>query len=197
MSPSLVLALIAQYRYLFIFLGAPFIGPIVSLGSGVLVRFGTLDFWAVAATLMASELCADVAWYWLGYHYGRPVALRFGRVFGITEEHLKLVQHLYHRYHNSIILISKLTAGFGIAPAVFVTAGFSRVPFRRYMAMNTLGQIIWTPIMLAIGYYLGHFYLQTNSVLEKSAFAGTTLLLLFGLFGIGRALWNRMVRSTS
>ena len=48
--------LILEYRYAFIFIGAPFLGPVVTLVSGALARLGALDLIAVTVVLMTSEL---------------------------------------------------------------------------------------------------------------------------------------------
>lgn len=190
-------ALILHYKYAFIFISAPFIGPIVTLLSGALLRLGTLEIIPVLIALMLSELLADVMWYTLGARYGERFSVRFGKHFGITHERIVGIRAAYHRYHDSIILISKLTAGFGIAPAIFFTAGLSRVPFRRYMLMNIIGQIIWTPALLATGYYLGDGYLKVDDVLGKMAYVGTSLLALAALLALGHYAGTKLLKSSS
>ncbi len=189
-------ALILHYKYAFIFISAPFVGPIVTLLSGALLRLGTLELIPTLIALMASELLADVLWYALGARYGERFGLRFGKHFGITHERIVAVRAAYHRYHDSIILISKLTAGFGIAPAIFFTAGLSRVPFRRYMLMNVIGQVIWSPVMLAIGYYLGEGYLKVDDVLGKLAYIGTALLVVAGLLALGHYAGTKLFNAS-
>jgi membrane protein DedA with SNARE-associated domain len=191
MSPGLLTALILKYRYVILVPGAMTIGPLVSLVAGALIRFGTLDLAPTAACLMGAELFGDILWYWAGVHFGDSFVSRFGRFVGITAQRVASVKRLYHTHHDTIILVSKLTAGFGIAPAIFFTAGLSRVPFKRYMMLNVVGQIVWTSTMLAIGYFLGHYYLAFNSTLDRIFLIGTTLLVLAALFGFGRFLLNR------
>ncbi len=188
-------ALILHYKYAFIFISAPFVGPIVTLLSGALVRLGTLELIPVLLVLMLSELAADILWYALGARYGERFGLRYGKHFGITHDRILRVQRAYHRYHDSIILVSKLTAGFGIAPAIFFTAGVSRVPFGRYMLMNGIGQVIWTPVMLAIGYYLGEGYLRVDDAFGKLAYVGTALLVLAALLALGHYAGTKLLDS--
>lgn len=191
MSPALVIGLMQQYGYIFIFFAAPFVGPLISLASGVLIRLEVLSLVPVYATLMASELTADMLWYWLGYHWGDPFVVRYGHYVGITEKRIEHTKAVYHRYHDSIIFIAKITAGFGVAPVIFFTAGLSRVPFRRYMLMNVLGQIIWTAAMLAIGYYLGHMYLSVNGWLGRVSYIALIAFVLAGLLGLSRYAYRR------
>lgn len=188
-------ALILHYKYAFIFVAAPFVGPIVTLLSGALLRLGTLELVPVLIALMLSELTADILWYALGARYGERFGLRYGKHFGITHERIQHVRRAYHRYHDSIILISKLTAGFGIAPAIFFTAGVARVPFNRYMLMNLIGQVIWTPVMLAVGYYLGEGYLRVDDALGKLAYIGTALVVFATLLALGHYVGTRLFDS--
>lgn len=177
MSAAAVLAFIAQYRYAFIFVSAPFLGPTVTLASGVLVRLGALEAIAVFMTLSAAELSADALWYWLGHRWGDRFVNSFGRFVGITPEREERVKRAYHRHHDSIVFISKITAGLGIAPVIFFTAGVSRVPFGRYMLLNVIGQVIWTTALLSLGYFLGHLYIGMSNALERVFFVGSALLL--------------------
>lgn len=193
MDPVVLTSLIAHYQYAFIFVTAPFVGPIVTILSGALLKVGSLELLPTLVVIMASELSADVMWYMLGARYGERFGLRFGGYFGITHERIQRVRRAYHRYHDSIILVSKLTAGFGIAPAIFFTAGLSHVPFRRYMLMNMIGQVIWTPAMLAIGYYLGHAYTQIHDALGRVTFIGVALVICLALFLLGRRLSEKFL----
>lgn len=192
LNPSSVLQLLAQYRYEFLVPGALFIGPLVSLTAGVLIRLGVLDLSMTATVLMTTELLGDVFWYWVGNRWGDGFVRRFGRYVGITAELVARVRALYEIHHDKIIVISKLTAGFGFAPAIYFTAGLARVSFSRYMVINIGGQVVWTSAMLAIGYYLGHFYLQFNGALDRVFFIAFVLVIFGIMIGFGRYLWGKL-----
>lgn len=196
MEAGLVLQLIAQYRYAFLVPGALFIGPLVSLSAGALIRLDVLELWITACILMGTELLGDIFWYQIGRRWGEPFVHTFGRFIGIHAARVEIVKRLYHRHHDKIIIISKLTAGFGFAPAIYFTAGLSRVPFRRYMIINIVGQVIWTSAMLGIGYYLGHFYLQVNSVLDRAFFIASVLVGFALIVGVGHYVWERVSRDS-
>lgn len=192
-----VLSLLAQYKYGFLVPGALFIGPLVSLTAGLLIRLGVLDLWTSAIILMTTELLGDIFWYWVGAWWGEHFTMRYGRYVGISPELVARVQALYHLHHDKIIIISKLTAGFGFAPAIYFTAGLSRVSFLRYMIINVVGQVVWTSVMLAIGFYLGHFYLQFNGALDRVFFIASVLVVFAIVIGFGRYLWERLSDSPS
>lgn len=195
MGPDVVLSLILQFRYAFLIPGAIFFGPAVALGTGILLRYGVFEpVWAWLA-LAGGELLGDMLWYWLGYRWGEKFVKRFGRYVHITDDIIAVVKREYHHYHDWIIFISKLTAGFGIAPAVFFTAGLSKVPFPRYMLINVLGQIFWTTGMLTIGYYLGELSLKLDTVFDR-IFYGIGVIILAALaYGFSRYLRTRVEKS--
>lgn len=183
-----VLGLILTYKYAIIFPAALFFGPVISLFSGFLLRLEYVELLPVSLALAGGELTGDVVWYWLGRRYGKSFVDRFGGYFGITTKSISFVKMMFHKYHDLIVLLSKLTAGFGFAPAIFFTAGLSHVHFGRYMALNVIGQIVWTGGLLAAGYYLGHFYLVANSIIERTFFFVGIAVALFLIFLAARAL---------
>ncbi len=194
LSAASVLQLLAQYKYEFLVPGALLIGPLISLTAGVLIRLGVMDLWTTAFILMATELLGDVFWYWVGDLWGEGFVRRVGHFIGITEARVHVIRRLFHVHHDKIIIISKLTAGFGFAPAIYFTAGLSHVPFRRYMGINIAGQIVWTSAMLGTGYYLGHFYLQVNGALERMFFIAGVVVMFAAVAGAGQYLWSRLMR---
>ena len=192
MNPDIVFQLIGEYRYMFLIPGVLFLGPILSLAAGVLLRLGTLELFPTALALAGGELFGDVLWYWLGRHFGDSFVSLFGTYFGITEPRIRNIKRQYHVHHDWLIFVSKLTAGFAIAPVIFFTAGLSRVHFGRYMTINIAGQIIWTTIMLSIGYFLGQTYLQVNNIFDALFYGAVTILVLAALYGFFRYLRTRI-----
>lgn len=195
MSPETLLQLITDYKYVIMAPAAAFIGPIASLISGFLLRLGTVDLIPTCIALAGGELTGDVIWYWLGRRYGESFARRFGQYVGITEQTLSQARRTFQRYHDAIIFISKLTGGLGFAPAIFFTAGLSRIHFGRYMALNVLGQIVWTSGLLAVGYFLGHFFITIGNAIERVMSVGLIVIVTLCLIGFGRYLRGQILKS--
>ena len=193
MSFGALLAGLESYRYLFLILGAPVFGPPVSLAAGIFIRLGSLDLLLTIACLMIIELAGDIVWYSLGFHFGHRFVGFFGAYVGITENHIAKVTALYHRYHDRIILISKLTAGFGIAPTVLFVAGLSRVPFFRYMLINALGQVVWTSTMLSIGYFFGMYVEAVSNDLTRYSVIGGIILFVAIVVGLANHFIQKSV----
>ncbi|HVX90422.1 MAG TPA: DedA family protein [Candidatus Paceibacterota bacterium] len=143
-------------RYGLLFFTTLLGSPIVMIGAGYLIHIHQLDFWPAYGTIVAADLVGDVGWYWAGRRGARPFLLRYGHYFGITGDLIDRLEARFLRYHEWILIISKLTMGLGVAIGVLAVAGMMRVPFWRYMVLNVSGELLWALIPIAIGFYFGN-----------------------------------------
>jgi membrane protein DedA with SNARE-associated domain len=141
---------------------------------GVLIKLGYFSFAPVYTALMLGELLGDTVWYAFGYYWGYGVVRRLGKYISIKEHHINEVVHLFHKYHAKILIISKITNGFGFSFVTLLTAGIAKIPFFKFLSLNLIGQFIWSGILIAVGYYFSHAYLQINDILGR-----VTLIILF------------------
>ncbi len=196
MNPIMVayhLGLIIAYKYWLLAPLAFLEGPLIMMMSGFLLRLGILSLAPTFALLMLGDLFGDALWYYIGYFFGHPFIRKFGKFFSVSEDKVEAVKKLFERHHSWIIFVSKVTMGFGLALATLITCGISKIPFRRYIALNFLGQFVWTGILLTVGYVFGHLYENINGVIGKvTIFAGIAVaflaLLGFGKYMAGRTL---------
>ena len=82
--------------------------------------------------------------------------------------------------------------GFGFALVTLITAGIVKIPFRKYLLLNTIGQFVWTSLLLAIGYFLGNFYLYVNSALAKMGILALIVVIFIFLVGYGKFIKNKI-----
>lgn len=180
-------ASLAVSKYILLVPGAFIEGISASVIAGSLVRIGIYEFWLAYFCLMAGKLIGDVAWYWVGYHFGEPFIKKAGKYVRLTEPDIDVAKDLFRRYQDGVLFFSKLTMGLGLAIVILFTAGVSKMNFWRYMLFNALGEALWTGALLVIGYYFGDMLLSTSDMTQRSlivAFyaAGFFLLLAAGHF---------------
>ena len=195
MDIDLATQLILQYKYLLMIPVAVIEGPVLSMICGVLVRLGQLNVVLTFLALATGDLIGDAMWYWLGRRYGYSFVSRFGKYFFVTVENIETVRKLFHVYHVRILLLSKVTMGIGFPAATLFTAGLSHIPFWKFMGLNALGQIVWTGLLLGIGFFLGNLYVNVNNIIGILSIAGMMGFILLALFGFGRYLGNRFKRA--
>ncbi|MDE2038142.1 MAG: DedA family protein [Patescibacteria group bacterium] len=170
-------------------------GPIVSIAGGVLLRLDLLpSFWPLYVALMAGDLTGDILWYYIGAKAGQPFIARYGRFFNITETGVKKLEAIFHSHKNLILVGSKLTTGFGFAPAVLFTAGLVRLPFRRYLVLNVLGQFVWTGGLIFIGYFFTHLYSVFNNLFARLSITAAVALIAFAVFRAAKYARDTIIR---
>ncbi len=195
MPHASLIALILIYKYwILLALGIPE-GPILSIIAGFLWRLGVLAFFPAYFALMAADIIGDVIWYHIGYHVGPRFIKRFGHLFSITDQNVAILEKLFHKHKDKVLIVSKMTGGFGFGVVTLMTAGLVKIPFRRYFVLNFIGQFFWSGILMAIGYSFGHLFSAINTILWRISVAvGFTILFLL-LIGYGRYVRNRFIRS--
>ena len=194
MSPETIFLLIAQYRYPILIPAAFLAGLPVCMVVGVLIRAGILALLPAYACVMLGELIGDVIWYWIGYHWGERFVRRLGKYVGLDDKHIGVAKKLFSRHNQRILLASKLTTGFGFAIPILFTAGMTRMSFRNYMTANLLGQFFWSGGLIAVGYFLGDYYIRVNSVFEKGSAIGLFIMFMLAVMGFAKYMGRRLAR---
>jgi membrane-associated protein len=197
MDITAVTELIVEYKYLLMIPAAIIEGPILSMICGVLIRLDTLALLPTFLALAVGDLIGDALWYAAGYRYGNTFFHRFGRFFSITEGNVETVKRIFQKYHVRILLLSKVTMGIGFPGATLFTAGITGISFRTYMFLNTLGQIVWTGMLLSIGYFLGNVYESIGNALGIISTLALMGITLAALIGFGRYVRTRITTSLS
>jgi membrane protein DedA with SNARE-associated domain len=152
---STLVAFLQATKYPLFFAGSYLEGTVVMLTGGVLLRLGEVHFLPLYASLILGDVLSDIMWYWIGYFGARRFVLRWGHVVGATHEILGKVERRFHKYHLRILVISKLTMGFGLAVPILMTAGMMRVSFARYCTINIIGSFLWVAFVIFVGYHFG------------------------------------------
>ncbi|MEY4731149.1 MAG: hypothetical protein RL681_95 [Candidatus Parcubacteria bacterium] len=191
MISETIFSWISAYRYAILFPLALVEGPVIMTVSGVLLKLGYFTFWPLYCILMAGDLAADILWYAVGYYGGQPLVRRYGKFFSLSDDLLAKTETAFHRHQNKILIISKITMGLGFALVILITAGIMRIPFKKYVAFNALGQTVWTALLISVGYFFGSVVILVNEGLRLATGAAFAVLVAALLYGINRYLRTR------
>lgn len=196
--PPLIVAalgLAAVYRYPLVFLGVFVEGPLVMIASGFFYRLGAFDLWPLYLTLVFGDLVADIFWYYLGRYFARPLMQKHGKFLGVSKETFDKMEVIMHKHQTAILLGSKVTIGFGLALATVIVAGATKVPFRKYLVLNALGEMILAAILMTVGYWFGHFYSSIGKGFQEVFLAGGILFFLVLTYGFSRYVRTKTLSS--
>lgn len=196
--PSWLPFLFLDYKYLIIALIAIPEGPILMAVCGFMVRTGALSLWPAYIALVIGDFIADIIWYFLGRRGGiKIVHSKFGRFMGLNEKKVKMIEKYFHKYHTSILFISKLTTGFGFAPVVLFTAGLVKIPFKKYCLLNFFGGFIWTAFLMALGFSFSHLFITIKDINGKLFLIGGALVILFIAYRIGKYIHQLILKKNN
>ncbi len=190
--PSLIYLLTA-YKYAFFVPVAFFESNGLSLVSGVLARVGVINPFVAASIIIATDLGGDIFLYWLGFHKGMKVVDRWGKYLSITEESVQKIKRVFHGHKSKILFVSKITNGIGLASVVLFTAGLSKVPFGIYMLWNIIGEIIWTGLLVYMGYVFGHLYITIDNIIWRVSLIGFAIMAALALWRINKYLRSKII----
>jgi membrane protein DedA with SNARE-associated domain len=152
------LTFIDTSKYALLFFACFFEGTLAMVAGGLLWSIGAVAFWPMYLALLAADISSDTCWYLLGRFGTRTFIERWGHVFGIEDESLARAQRRFSRHDILIIILSKLTMGFGLAIPTLITAGTLRIPYLRFMTINTVGALVWVLAMILVGAYVGEIF---------------------------------------
>ena len=155
------------------------------LVSGFLFRLGQLSFLPMYIALVLGDFTADMGWYCLGRFGTRAAIFKYGHIINLTPEALEKVQNRFKKYHQKILIISKLTMGLGFAAVILVVAGIFKVPFKNYVILNLVGGFIWTAFLITVGYFFGNVYSLISGP-EKIIFACFVLAVVIFVLHFAR-----------
>jgi membrane protein DedA with SNARE-associated domain len=168
-------------KYPLFFAGAYIEGTVVMLTGGVLLRLGEVHFWPLYASLILGDVLSDIMWYWIGYFGARHFVMRWGYLLNATPEVVAKLERRFHKYHLRILVISKLTMGFGLAVPILMTAGMLRVSFARYCIINIIGSFAWVGFVIFVGYNFGNVLALIPEQFQLASFFAFIVAFFIGL----------------
>ena len=136
---------------------------------------------------ISQRLMHGAAFFWTGVwrlrQFQNTFVKKYGKYVGLSEETLEKLKATFREHDTKILICSKVTMGFGLALAILITAGMSRVSIKKYLALNFFGGVVWTACLLALGYFLGHAYLLIAEGLRISFIIIAALIFIISLYG--------------
>ncbi len=142
-----------------LFIGFVVPGETAAVLGGVLASRGSVDVWVMMGVVIVAAIAGDTVGYQIGRHLGARVL------------EIRPLRHHQHRLHHAQEFVRERGA-----PAVFLgrfvaffratvpgLAGMSHMPYRRFLAWNALGGIIWGIGFVTIGWIAGNSFARVES----------------------------------
>ncbi|MCD6035156.1 MAG: hypothetical protein K0R63_897 [Rickettsiales bacterium] len=166
-----LLQIVERFGYIGIFLATtvesmflPLPAEITMIPAGMLAAQGVMNYWGVLASGVLGILLGSWINYWIGLHLGRTLLLRFGKYVFIKPEFLAKTEGFFTRYGKLAVFIGRLLPG--VKHYIAFVAGIARMKMRPFILYTGLGGIIWTWILLQIGFMAERNYERGNSTVS-------------------------------
>lgn len=113
-----------------------------------------LSITVVVATAAAAAIIGDNLGFLIGRRIGLPLLRRYGRYVLLTPERLAVGQRLFARHGGKVVLFGRFIAVLRTLAALL--AGATGMEWRRFLAANAAGGILWACLYGFGAYVLGH-----------------------------------------
>ena len=181
---------------LFAFLeAAAFVGFILPgetslLIGGVLAHSHVWSFWLFLICAIVGAIAGDSVGYEVGKHFGARIKVnRLGRL--VVEKRWRIAEHIFSKYHGGAIFFGRAQALLrALIPAM---AGMHNVPYRTFLKWNAAGGIVFSAIIVSLGYQFANSLSALEKYLKYWAL-GFLTLVVFVVILIKRNLEEKIVK---
>jgi membrane-associated protein len=120
---------------------------------GTFAAIGSFDLTLVLLIMTLAAVGGDTANYWIGNYLGPKVFHYEGSRF-FNREHLQRTHQFYEKYGGKTIIIARFIPIIRtFAPFV---AGIGSMTYRKFLAYNVIGGILWIFSLTMAGYFFGN-----------------------------------------
>jgi len=157
--------------------------------AGYLIFQKQMNWIGVIASGTAGSLLGALFNYGIAIYLGRPFILRYGKYFGVSENHLRKGEDFFLKHGNISTFIGRLILG--VRHYISFPAGLCRMNLMKFCFYTALGAGIWVGILAYIGYFVGN---NKDRIMEMSR--QWTLYVIIGcvLLVALYILWHRRKR---
>jgi membrane-associated protein len=151
---------IYAFMFLVIFCETGLVVTPILPGDSLLFALGTfaarpdgLNLGVLLGLLIVAAIVGDSVNYWIGSLLG-PRIFRGEKIRFLNPKHLERTHEFYERYGGKTIILARFVPIVRtFAPFV---AGMGRMTYRRFMAYNVIGGILWVAGFLVLGFKFGN-----------------------------------------
>lgn len=181
-SIQLKFPLLAEYKYLFLFIATTVEGFNSIILAGFLASIGSVAIIPVLIVCIVGDFLNGWIWYLVGYFGGAKPIDKWGRKDPKSRKIIETVERYFHRYSGRAIIFTKLT--WSLTIATMIMAGSFKYDFKKFSWYNLLGGFGWVALTFSIGFLFGKGYKAVNLVNNVAyilLFMFCAVLLVYGL----------------
>ena len=160
-----------------LFVGFVIPGETAAVLGGVDASRGHVNLPLMILTVVVAAIVGDSVGYEIGRHVG-PRILR-ARILNRHRRRLDDAQDFLARRGGAAVFFGRFVAFFrAVMPAL---AGTARMPYRKFLAYNAAGSLVWGTGFVLLGYLAGNSYAKVEKTVGRGAALAVLALVLAAL----------------
>jgi len=135
------------------FVVTPFLpGDSLLFAAGTFASLGSLNPFLLFGLLASAAILGDTVNYHIGQYIGERAFS--GDIKFLKQEYLEKTQDFYDKHGGKAIILARFVPIIRtFAPFV---AGVGTMKYRRFIAYNVVGGVIWVALFISLGYFFGN-----------------------------------------
>ncbi|CAB4786241.1 MAG: DedA family protein [Actinomycetes bacterium] len=173
--PLFALLIFFAFAEAAVFVGFVLPGETSLLIGGVLAHEKVWPLWLFLICAIVGAIAGDSVGYEVGKHFGPKIEVsRLGRLVGAKR--WALAQHIFDKYHGGAIFFGRAQALLrALVPAL---AGMNKVPYRTFLKWNAAGGIVFSTVVVVLGYEFANQLAKLEKVLKYWAIGFLTVVII-------------------
>lgn len=167
------------WSYLALFVAMVIEGPIATISGAFLASLNFFNIFAVYFLSIAGDVAGDLILYAIGYFGGRPALLKAEEFLKVEKSLVEKISSKFQQSGGKIVFYAKISTG--LCWIIFLAAGTSKMPFRKFFFFSVLGGIFWSGLLAILGYFFGHAALKIDAYIKYAGwfvFAATVAIIV-------------------
>ncbi len=188
--------LVTHGSYLLIFavlvlsgIGLPIPEEVPIVAAGIMSLNDKMEPWPAFAVCLAGALLGDCVMYYVGCHFGRGILSEhpwWARL--VTPARERQIERLFKKHGLKVFFVARFLVG--LRSPVYVTAGILRVPFGRFLLIDSF----CATSVVGTFFYLTYQWGRRIAMLFKQIEVYLTVVIICALIGISIYVWRRYLR---
>ena len=166
LNPKIIIETLLAKGGIFVYVGLVFIvfaetglavgfflpGDSLLVVAGLFAATGKLNVAVLLSSLFVAAVVGDAVGYYTGAKLG-PKLFKRQKSLLFRPSHLQRAHQFYEKYGGKTIIIARFVPI--VRTFAPIVAGAAQMPYRRFVAFNVVGGLLWVFSMVLGGYYLG------------------------------------------
>ena len=131
----------------------PFPSEIVLVPAGYLASKGDMNIFLILFFSLLGSIGGALINYFGALYVGRKFLLKFGKYFFVSEKALNRMENFFAKHGAISTFSGRLIPG--IRQLISIPAGLSKMDLKVFIFYTSLGALLWSIILVALGYIIG------------------------------------------